>query len=430
MTREFSLIMLLISISAMLALSGCSINNKVQSASADQPVEESIEKHDTQEEVLPEYVEINITAVGDVMVHGPQLKAQFNKENNAHDFRNNFQHIKSHINKADLALCNLETTFSGEDKQYSGYPKFNAPDSLGDALKDAGFDVVVTANNHSIDLGTHGVDRTLSVLKNLGLQPVGTKADTAEDNFIITEVKGVKVGIIAYTYETPKYHGKRTINALVIPQEVEDRINTFSYDDLDIQLSLMKTEIDNMKSRGAEVLIFYMHWGNEYHIKPNEYQKNIAQALCEYGVDIIFGSHPHVVQPIEILKSQDNNNTTLVAYSMGNILSNQRYEILKKRHTEDGIIVNATIKKNFKTNAINLEKVTFIPTWVHKYKHQGKNVYEIIPLHQGVNQDLFKLSTNNLWRAENSKNNTLEIVDSEVNNETNIPIAMENSAPL
>ena len=423
MIRKTILIILIILI---ITLTGCAINPEVQSVLADQPLVEPIEENNPQEEVPPEDVEITITAVGDVMVHGPQLKAQFNKENLSYDFKNNFQHIKHYIEKADLALCNLETTLSGEEKKYSSYPRFNSPDSLGVAIKDAGFDVVVTANNHSIDLGAHGVDRTLAILKILELQSVGTKVDNTKDNFIITDVKGVKVGTIAYTYETPKYHGKRTINALVIPPEVEDRINTLAYDDPDSQLSLMKAEIDRMKSQGAEVLIFYMHWGNEYQLKPTEYQMSMAQALCEYGVDIIFGSHPHVIQPMELIKSQDNQQTTLVVYSMGNILSNQRYEILRKRHTEDGILVNVSMKKNLKTQKTSLEKVTYIPTWVHKYQEQGRNVFEILPLHQEVNKEDFKLHTNNLWRAENSKNNTMTIIDSNLHEDLDIPITMEN----
>ena len=286
--------------------------------------------------------------------------------------------------------------------------------------------MVVTANNHSIDLGTHGVDRTLLKLKEFGLQPLGTKEKEEESNFIIEEINGIKVGMIAYTYETPEYNKRKTINALVIPKDVLNRINTFSYEKLDASLEKMQNEILMMRSLGAEVILFYMHWGNEYQLKPSSYQVNIAQALSNYGVDIVLGSHPHVIQPMEFIKSEETDKITLVVYSMGNILSNQRYEILKNRHSEDGIIVNIDLRKDLQTGEINFNRVTYIPTWVYKYNVKGKTFFEILPL----NPDPEKIEAlydikgeGDKWRAKNSRKNTILIIPTE--NRQNIPIELE-----
>jgi len=292
---------------------------------------------------------------------------------------------------------------------------------------DSGFDVVVTANNHTIDLGTHGVDRTLSILKEHGLQPLGTAESESENKFIIQEINNIKVGMIAYTYETPKFSNKRTINALVIPSDTQNRINTFNYDELELSLNEMKDEINKMRSLGAEVVIFYMHWGNEFQRQQNSFQEKIAYALSEYGADIILGSHPHVIQPIQLITSERTQKTTLVVYSMGNILSNQRFEVLSNRYTEDGIIVNITLKKNLQNKGITFSEISYIPTWVYKYRNNGKNVFEIIPLNSDLDKDdLFSLKSEaDIWRAKNSKKNTVELIESNLTQPFDIPIVME-----
>ena len=419
----FTMIFLLI----LLILYGCSLEDNIQSVSANQDSMENNIVSEENEQDIPKEAELRITAVGDVMVHGPQLKAQYDEITGEYDFTNNFQYIRHYIMNADIALCNLETTLSGEEKKYSSYPRFNSPDSIINAIMDSGFDVVVTANNHTIDLGTHGVDRTLSILKEHGLQPLGTAESESENKFIIQEINNIKVGMIAYTYETPKFSNKRTINALVIPSDTQNRINTFNYDELELSLNEMKDEINKMRSLGAEVVIFYMHWGNEFQRQQNSFQEKIAYALSEYGADIILGSHPHVIQPIQLITSERTQKTTLVVYSMGNILSNQRFEVLSNRYTEDGIIVNITLKKNLQNKGITFSEISYIPTWVYKYRNNGKNVFEIIPLNSDLDKDdLFSLKSEaDIWRAKNSKKNTVELIESNLTQPFDIPIVME-----
>ncbi|MCD5414915.1 MAG: CapA family protein [Clostridiales bacterium] len=382
----------------------------------------SNEKADYLEEAEPvsipdQYTYIKISAVGDVMVHSPQIRVQFNKENNAYDFTNNFQFIKPHISSSDLALANLETTFGGEDKGFAGFPFFNSPDELAYALKDAGFDVISTSNNHSFDTGKEGILRTIRILEENKLKVIGTRKNENLESFVVIDVNGIKVGLSAYTFETPMQGEYRAVNAIRMPKEVETIIDTFGFENLEDDLEKMKERIKTMKQRGADIIVFFMHWGNEYWREPCKYQKRIAQTLSNYGVDIIFGSHTHVIQPIEFVNSEFDGSQTVVAYSMGNILSNQRYETLGNKYTEDGVIVNVTLKKNTLTGEITLVETGIVPTWVHRYIKEGQRIYEIIPIMDAL-QDGEKFGIyfeKTMRRIENSLARTLEVIDVEEN---------------
>ncbi|MCJ7688980.1 MAG: CapA family protein, partial [Clostridiaceae bacterium] len=263
-------------------------------------------------------IEVSIVAVGDVIVHEEQLKAQYNKTLGKYNFYNNFKFVKSHIESADIAIANLETTLAGKEKKYTGYPLFNSPSSLVDAMKDCGFDILSTVNNHTIDRGSEGVFSTLAEIQKRNLKAVGTRENSNEKPFIIQEVKGIKIGVISYSYETPRSGNNKTLNAIKIPRKVINIINTFSYEYIEDDLNKIKVQIDEMKRQGAEVIIFVIHWGKEYERKPNVHQISIANKLCDFGVDVILGSHPHVIQPIEFITSEKTGKRSLVVYSMGN----------------------------------------------------------------------------------------------------------------
>lgn len=354
-------------------------------------------------------VDITLSAVGDIMVHDDQLKAQYNKDNNSYSFDNNFKHIASLIDKADLAIANLETTLAGEDNGYSSFPKFNSPDSLIDAISKSGFDIVSTINNHTYDKGSTGLYRTLSMIKSLGLESVGTRNSSSEDNFLIKDINGIKLGITSFSYgEVSK--NRTALNGLPVSNNDKENLNIFDFKDVDKAFDTIKATLDNMNNNETDIQVLIIHWGNEYHRNPSEFQKELAQRLCDYGVDIIIGSHPHVVQPIEMIKSNTNNNETLVIYSLGNFLSNQRKEILKRDFTEDGLIVNININKNLETNETKISKVEYIPTWVNKFKDKKNNLnYEIIPIIDESNI----LSIPNLPydKIESSYYNTTSIIE-------------------
>jgi poly-gamma-glutamate capsule biosynthesis protein CapA/YwtB (metallophosphatase superfamily) len=387
-------------------------NNKVTSnkqveekspVTTDLPVKENLQLDEDLD-----YNEVNIAAVGDILVHEDQLKAQFDESTREYNFYNNFKYIKSHIEGADIALADLETTLAGEDKKYSGYPLFNSPSSILDAIEDCGFDILSTVNNHSIDMGSVGVINTLSEIEKRNLKATGSRKDISKKPYLIEEVKGIKLGIISYSYETPRKGNSKTLNAIEIPKDVAELLNTFSYEYIKEDLSKIKAQINEMKTEGAEAIIFIIHWGNEFERKPNVHQESIAKELCDYGVDVILGSHPHVIQPIEFITSEKTGKRTLVAYSMGNFISNQQYERTNNRYTEDGVIVNIKLRKDKSTKDIIINEVSYIPTWVHKYNNNNKLVYEVLPLTEALaSKEEYNLNeTVEVWRAENSEKST------------------------
>ncbi|MGG7144032.1 CapA family protein [Clostridium nigeriense] len=323
---------------------------------------------------------IEIAATGDILIHKEILETQYDSESDSYDFKNTLQYVKEYLSNADLTISNLEGTLSGiENYGFSGYPSFNAPDELADAMKWAGIDVVNNMNNHSLDRDIRGFHRTREVLQNSGFDIIGTRSSEDNDRYIIKDVKGIKVGIISYSYTMTAEGGVRGLNGIPISSEIYPLMNTFREDSLEEDFQNMKEEINKMKSNGAEVIIFYMHWGDEYELEPNETQIEIAQFLANNGVDVIFATHPHSLQPIDVIKSDDGLHETSVIYSMGNFLSSQRTERIENPYTEDGVIVFVKINKNEDTGEIKVEYPTYIPTWVNWYGKDNKLFYEVVP---------------------------------------------------
>ena len=353
---------------------------------------------------------VTISAIGDIMAHDDQLKAQFDKDTNTYSFDNNFKYVKPYIANSDLAIGNLETTLAGPKAKYSSFPKFNSPDELADAIKNSGVDIVSTINNHTYDRGSDGVYRTIDVLNSKDIEHVGTQKNDEDENFLIKDIDGVKLGITAYSYGQV-YGSTTALNGLNIDYNDLNNLNIFNSSYVDIAFNEIKDTLDVMNNKESDLQVVILHWGDEYTRQPNEFQKELAKKLCDYGVDIIIGSHPHMVQPIEMIKSDENDNETLVIYSLGNFLSNQRNEILNKKYTEDGVIVNIDINKNLNTGETKISNVEYIPTWVNKYNNKnGKLTYEIIPL---INEkQLSKIDNLPLDKAKKSYDNTTSIIGS------------------
>ena len=347
-------------------------------------------------EVIEEAVALKISAVGDVMVHKSQIPAQYDSSTDSYSFDNNFAYIRKYIEEADLALCNVETTFAGG--AYSGYPLFNAPDNLAYGLKKAGFDVAITANNHIMDKGLKGMKRTLEVLRGAGMHTAGTMLE-GEPSYTLVDVKDIKIGIVAYGYETANVNGRTTINGNYIPQEAEALLNTFNYATLDEDLLQVKASIDEARSAGAELVICYFHWGEEYQRSPNDYQLYMARQAAGYGADMIFASHPHVLQGMEMLTDEVTGKQVPVFYSMGNLISNQRKETLDNRYTEQGMIAQVELEYMKSSGEILNIKMNAMPTWVDKYKKSGKDVYAIIPLDSNLNSNETLAASGHLSRA-------------------------------
>jgi poly-gamma-glutamate capsule biosynthesis protein CapA/YwtB (metallophosphatase superfamily) len=302
---------------------------------------------------------VTISFVGDLMCHGPQMDfTHVNKD--SFDFKPVFREVKKILSNSDLAIGNLETTIAGKENRYTGYPLFNSPDEYLDAVRDAGFDILFTSNNHSFDRGKKGVLRTLDKIQKFGMKSVGTNRSSEErDSIRIYEINGIKFSVLAYTYG---------LNGNYIPKDEKYLVNI-------IDTNFVKQDIINARTKGVEVILIYFHFGEEYQRKPNTYQKKIVESAINNGADIIIGSHPHVIQPIEYFHSTKNKvGDGIVAYSLGNFISNQRW-----RYSDCGVILNISISKNFKNDKFFLSNVSALPTWVLKCKTENKNEYIIIP---------------------------------------------------
>lgn len=356
---------------------------------------------------LPKETAISILCVGDIMSHSPQTSAQYSSSKGTYDYNENFEYVKPYIESADLALCNVETTFAGAP--YSGYPAFCAPDALASALSETGFDVGITANNHMADKGYDGVIRTQKVLQEEGLATVGSILSPDDPRYIITEVKGIKIGIVAYTYETGSGLGTVSINGSSITEQTASVINSFNFNTIDEDLKKIKADIDGAKKAGAEIVIVYYHWGEEYQDAPNSHQVNLAQKTADMGADIIFASHPHVLQKAEYITVTGSGKQVPVFYSMGNFISNQRTETLGKPRTEQGVM--AMINLTYMEGAgITILEMDAVATWVDKYSFGGSVEYRIVPLDNELESNASLKASGHMSRAKSAKGDAYGIL--------------------
>ena len=377
----------------------------------DEEVKETIAKEAEPIEVKNENIKtIEIAATGDILIHKEILETQYDVASDTYDFKNTLQYVKDYLSNVDLTISNLEGTLSGiENYGYSGYPSFNAPDELADAMKWAGIDIVNNMNNHSLDRDIRGFYRTRETLENKGFDIIGTRSSSDSNRYIIKDVKGIKLGIISYSYTMTCEGGARGLNGTQISSEIYPLMNTFREDSLEEDFQNMREEINKMKADGAEAIIFYMHWGDEYELEPNETQIKIAKFLANNGVDIVFATHPHSLQPIDVIKSEDGLHETSVIYSMGNFLSSQRTERIENPYTEDGVIVFVKTNKNEDTGEVKIGYPTYIPTWVNWYGKDDKLFYEVVP---ATISDALYLNNQGKSRVVESFNRSKEIIES------------------
>ncbi|MBR5992131.1 MAG: CapA family protein [Clostridia bacterium] len=320
--------------------------------------------------------EAKVLSTGDVIIHKMLLDASADG-NGGYSFDKHYRAVKDEISAADYAVVNLEVTLG--DAPYKTYPTFKSPDSTATALKNAGFDCFVMANNHCYDSGFDGLKRTVSVVNDLGVDHTGTRNDLSQKKYVIADVNGIKIGIVNYAEETKPTTGTKSLNGIPLSAEAADYVN--SWYSVDKLVAEMTENVKNMKADGAEAIILYIHWGVEYSLTPSAAQKDIAQKMCDLGVDVIIGGHPHVIQPAATLTSTtDTSHHTFVAYSVGNLLSNQRTAFMGNAcptgHSEDGIFVYTTFTR-FGDDRVELTHVDYSPLWVNRYAEDNSFVYEI-----------------------------------------------------
>lgn len=295
---------------------------------------------------------VTILFAGDVMGHSPQWQVAYNPKTDTYDYSDCFRYVEPYLKAADLACANLEVTLAGPP--YTSYPRFSSPDALLLALKDAGFDVLFTANNHVLDHGKPGLERTIMMLDSLEMCHAGSYVDSMSRDTtypLVIDVKGLKVGFLNMTYGTNGLRAKA-------PNIVNSMDTTEVFRDLN--------RLDTMD---VDLKVVFIHWGIEYQLSANQRQRNYAQLLADHGADLIIGGHPHVSQDADTLFAP-NGKPVVVYYSMGNYVSNQR-----RPNTNGGIMVQVAVNR-FTGHVI---ATNYIPYYVHKGLIHGKYQFYVIP---------------------------------------------------
>ncbi len=323
---------------------------------------------------------------GDAMQHQAQLdRAKELGGGKGYDYSDCFTLIAPEILQADYAVCNLEVPLGG-GPDYSGYPCFSAPDSYAEALRDAGFDMMLTANNHCLDRRDKAARRTLEALDRLGIDHIGTYNDEAQRDALVPFIKninGFKIGFLNYTYGTNGIKPNDGVEVALIDKEK------------------ISNEIRKTREAGAEILVVTMHWGIEYVLLENGVQRELADYLIDEGADLIIGGHPHVIQPMKVMRNEKEDKDVLVVYSLGNFISN-----MKTADTRGGALVRATIvrDKDGKARFSHADYDTFFsakPTGKHNYRVIPSWMPEEIPAAQKAHWELFDRGAQRIFDHHN-----------------------------
>lgn len=358
-------------------------------------VEKNLPEETTETKVdpAPKISNINLLAVGDIMFHSPQFRAAYDKDSNTYDFTPSFKYIKKYVQNADIAIANLETVIAGEEYGFHGFPRFNTPKEALLALKDTGFHILNTANNHALDRGKKGIINTIDYIEEYGMKNIGTYKDE-NYSILIEEVEGIKIAFLSYTY------GLNGLDSLLTKEELSFMVNQIDEDKI-------QKDIENAKSQEVDLIVVYIHWGHEFHRNPWPTQIDLGEKMVDWGANIIFGSHPHVVQKSQIIEKDGKDN--FIIYSLGNIISNQRNENMGISYAEDGVMVNLEIEKDFITEETKIKSINYIPTWVYRYWDNNKLHFEILPIDDVLEEKIkVELSQNVIKRIEKSINDTME----------------------
>lgn len=305
---------------------------------------------------------VKMTVVGDLMVHEPQLISAYDKQTDTYDFNHSFEYVKKYLKDSDITVGNLETTIIG-GTEFSTYPRFNSPVSFIEALKNAGFDMVTTANNHCNDKGYEGIISTLDALDSFSIEHFGTYRTKEErDTIFIKEVNNIKFAFLSYTYGT---------NGLPLPDGKDYSANIMSE-------QLIVSDIQRAKEFSPDFIIIMPHMGNEYEDYPKKVFTDWIDLMIKAGADIVLASHPHVLQPMEyrtVACDDGSEKTALVAYSLANFISSQR-----TIPREAGMILELAFEKTDDEKAVLMD-VSYIPTWVQYKDTSGSYNVRVLPIY-------------------------------------------------
>lgn len=324
-------------------------NETVRQSSPTRPVQQ--EKNDSET--------VTILATGDILMHNTVIAS--GQQSEGYNYDHLFAPVADITRDADYSIINLESALAGPETGYTGYPTFNSPDSITTAIKNAGFDLVTTANNHILDRGYKGALRTMEVLHQAGLDTTGTYATQEEkDQYLIKNIRGVKVGFLCYGYDT---------NGIPLPQDKPYFYNLLDKDQISTDIAAMRPQVD--------VLVLLLHWGVEYSPYPADQQVKLANLFFAQGADVILGGHPHVIEPAKIVEI--GGKKKFVIYSMGNSIGHQRGV-----ERNSGVIVKLGFTKDFNSGITSLSSFDYTPTFSHFYRQDGKLMFRVVPVEQTI----------------------------------------------
>lgn len=313
---------------------------------------------------------VSLLFLGDIMGHDSQIKSAYQSDSESYDYSDVFKYLQEEIAAADIAIGNLEVTLGGPP--YKGYPTFSSPDALALAAKDAGIDVLVTANNHSADRRSKGIIRTIRVLDSLGIEHTGTfenAADRKANNLLVMEKGGMRIGMLNYTFST---NGIPVLEPTIVNM---------------IERKQMAMDILAAKKDSLDKLIVFVHWGREYESIQHRSQESLASFLMDEGVDMVIGAHPHVLQPM--VWERQGNKDQLIVYSLGNFVSNQR-----DTGRDGGGMFHVELA--WEEDSVVVENAAFQLTWVYKAYEEGKVHFHVIPCDRFADNEAF-FKTKGSW---------------------------------
>jgi poly-gamma-glutamate capsule biosynthesis protein CapA/YwtB (metallophosphatase superfamily) len=308
---------------------------------------------------------ISLLFIGDIMGHDEQIWSAENRETHTFNYDDVFRYIKPVISEADIAIANFEVTLAGPP--YMGYPQFSSPADLAVACRNAGIDYLVTANNHSADRGKKGIINTIFKLDSIGIPHTGTFLNPASRDSLtplMISRNRKSIALLNYTYGT---------NGIKVPEPVI--VNMLDRD-------LITNDIRLAKIKKADIIILFLHWGTEYDTIPSKSQTDMAEYFFSVGVDLVIGSHPHVLQKMVWVNNVAGKKDGIAVYSLGNFVSNQR-----KPKTDGGSMVRIEFTKN--GDSFNISNAGYYLTWVYTPIEKYRKKFFVLPCSEFENKPDF-----------------------------------------
>lgn len=320
--------------------------------------------NESSEQIQQNDISANIAIVGDILCGNEMLEDA--KINGEYEFNYLFEEISKYLKESDIAIGTMETNFT--DADYSGYLKCNSPYSFGQSVQNSGINLISTAHNHSLDYGVQGLLDTKKNLIQMGFEVVGTKSSLEEKNYIVKNIQGIKIAFLAYTYGFS--------DGAILSTNAEQYVNKFSKE-------IAKQDLDGARQE-AEYICVIMHWGEINNTGATKQQEEIADFLIENGANMIVGSHPAVVEPMQIKQNKEGENV-FVSYSVGNYTSSLGYE-----NSNLEMILNIQITKDESTGKVLLEKVTYIPVYMfdNGIKAEARQRFKLVDIKESAEKYL------------------------------------------